>query len=161
MVFTYLNQKEKIRSLLYVANNELSSNIDIQNKQYEILKFFWNNYIKQCDYFPFARQIDTDEGIVYTLVWHSAGKKLTIERCEELKREVEARNKKYKNNLLAMTEELAKVNPSWEQLKFIKGYINYLPNWMVHDPEDYVKMFHDKYYLKMLIKTCEGFDSYY
>ena len=49
-----------------------------------------------------------------------------------------------------MTEEWENINkPSCEQLKFIKGF-TILPNWMIHDPEDYVKMFHDQYYVKKI-----------
>ena len=50
MPLTYLRKEEKLVSLLYVAKNELSSNKVIQDKQYEVLKYFWNNYIHECDY---------------------------------------------------------------------------------------------------------------
>ena len=47
MPLTYLTQEEKLRSLIYISNHELSSDVNVQNKQYEILRVFWDNYIKK------------------------------------------------------------------------------------------------------------------
>ena len=70
MPLTYLSQEEKLRSLIYVSNHELSSDVNVQNKQYEVLRVFWNNYIKECDYFPFARTFKhVKYGRVYTFDW--------------------------------------------------------------------------------------------
>ena len=70
MPLTYLSQEEKLRSLINVSNHELSSDVNVQNKQYEILKLFWNNYIRECDYFPFAKTFKHAKyGRVYTFNW--------------------------------------------------------------------------------------------
>ena len=152
MIFTKLNKTEKINSLLYEAKH-LSKDIDIQNKQYEVLKYFLNNYIKECDYFPFTRIIKTEVGKVYTLIWDYDGKKLSIDQCDRLQSEIEYRTMKYKKITKTLIDELAKVyNPLWEQLIFVKDFSYLLENWMIYDSEDYIKMFHNKFYLKELTK---------
>ena len=46
MPYTFLTDDEKLTSLLYVSNNELSSDTNIQNKQQEVIKIFLENYIQ-------------------------------------------------------------------------------------------------------------------
>ncbi|RZJ52421.1 MAG: ATP-dependent endonuclease, partial [Flavobacterium sp.] len=51
---------------------------NIQNRQYEVLRAFRNNYIKECDYFPFTRTFKHEKyGRVYTFDWDI--KKLDID----------------------------------------------------------------------------------
>ena len=67
MPYTYLTADEKLRSLLYVSNNEFSSNTSIQNKQQEVIKIFLENYIQECDYHPYTQKIKHKKyGLVYT-----------------------------------------------------------------------------------------------
>ena len=148
MSLTYLSQEEKLRSLIYVSNHDLSSDINIQNKQYEILRIFWNNYIKECDYFPYVRILKYENYKVYTFDWDTS---LTIEECDRLIKEFSYRNEKYIMITKVLINELSKVNyPSLFQLKLVNGFTEIFENWMIKDPEEYVDMFNSKYYLNNL-----------
>ena len=80
-----------------------------KNKQYKILRAFWNNYVKECDYFPYARTFKHEKyGRVYTFDWDI--KKLTIEECDRLLQEFTYRNEKYIEITEALIVELSKVH---------------------------------------------------
>ena len=152
MPLTYLSQEEKLRSLIYVSNHELSSDVNLQNKQYEILKVFWNNYVKECDYFPFARTFKHEKyGRVYTFNWDI--KKLTIEECDKLLEEFTYRNEKYLEITEALIYELSKVHyPSLNQLMFVNNFTTYYDDWMIKDPEEYADMFNNKFYMNRVFE---------
>ena len=152
MPLTYLTQEEKLRSLIYVSNHELSSDVNVQNKQYEILRVFWNNYIKECDYFPFTRTFKHEKyGRVYTFDWDI--KKLTIEDCNRLLKEINYRNEKYLEITKALIFELSKVHyPSLNQLKFVNNFTTYYDDWMIKDPDEYSYMFNNKFYMNRLFE---------
>ena len=152
MSLTYLTQEEKLRSLIYVSNYELSSDINVQNKQYEVLRVFWNNYIKECDYFPFTRTFKhVKYGRVYTFNWDI--KKLTIEECDKLLEEFTYRNEKYLEIMESLIAELSKVHyPSLKQLMFVNNFTTYFNEWMIKDPEEYVDMFNNKFYMNRLFE---------
>ena len=95
MVYTKLNNTEKISSLL-LASKCLSTNKDIQFKQQEVLKFFFKNYIKECNYFPFIKISRGDQCYIYMIDWQYDGCKLSVEQCERIKQEIDYRTKKYK-----------------------------------------------------------------
>ena len=83
MPLTYLTNNEKFRSLMYVSNNEISSDADVKKKQYEILGVFWRNYIKENDYYPYVRIIeDKKYGIVYTFDWACEDSKNQIQKSQ-------------------------------------------------------------------------------
>ena len=153
MPLTYLTQEEKLRSLIYVSNYELSSDVNVQNKQYEVLKVFWNNYIKECDYFPLTRAFKHEKyGRVYTFDWDI--KKLTIEECDKLLEEFTYRNEKYLEITEALIVELSKVHyPSLNQLMFVNNFTTYYNDWMIKDPEEYVDMFNNKFYMNRLFEA--------
>ena len=152
MPLTYLSQEEKLRSLIYVSNHELSSDVNVQNKQYKILRAFWNNYVKECDYFPFARTFNHEKyGRVYTFDWDI--KKLTIEECDKLLEEFTYRNEKYLEIMESLIAELSKVHyPSLNQLMFVNNFTTYYNDWMIKDPEEYVDMFNNKFYMNRLFE---------
>ena len=104
--------------------------IFLQNKQYEILRVFWDNYIKECDYFPFARTFKhVKYGRVYTINWDI--KKLTIEECNSLLKEINYRNEKHIEIIKALINELVKLHyPSLNQLKFVNNFTTYYDDWM-------------------------------
>ena len=153
MPLTYLSQEDKLRSLIYVSNYELSPNIIVQNKQFEVLKVFWNNYIKECDYFPYVRIFKHEKyGRVYTFDWDI--KKLSVEECHRLLKEFNYRNEKYIEITSALIDELAKVHyPSLKELRFVNKFTSYHDDWMIKNPEEYVDMFNNKFYLDRL-STC-------
>ena len=153
MPLTNLTQEEKFRSLMYVSNNELSSDTNVQNKQFEILRVFWNNYIKECDYFPYVRTFKHDKyGRVYTFDWDV--KKLTIEECNRLLKEFNYRNEKYIEITSVLINELSKIHyPSLKELRFVNGFTKYHHDWMIKNPEEYIDMFNNKFYLERLT-TC-------
>ena len=153
MPLTYLSQEDKLRSLIYVSNYELSPNTIVQNKQFEVLKVFWNNYIKECDYFPYVRTFKHEKyGRVYTFDWDI--KNLTVKECDSLLNEFNYRNEKYIEITTVLINELAKVHyPSLKELRFVNGFTKYHYDWMIKDPEEYVDMFNNKFYLDRL-STC-------
>ena len=152
MPLTYLSQEEKLRSLIYVSNNELASDINVQNRQYEILRVFWNNYVKECDYFPFTKTFKHEKyGRVYTFNWNI--KKLTIEECDKLLEEFTYRNEKYLDIMEALIAELSKIHyPSLNQLMFVNNFTTYFNEWMIKDPEEYVDMFNNKLSMNRLFE---------
>lgn len=153
MPLTYLTQEEKLKSLIYVSNNELASDIRVQNKQFEVLRLFWNNYIKECDYFPYVRTFKhVKYGRVYTFDWNIQN--LTVEECNRLLNEFNYRNEKYIEITNVLINELAKAHyPSLYELRFVNGFTKYHDDWMIKDLEEYVDMFNNKFYLDRL-STC-------
>ena len=153
MPLTYLTQEDKLRSLIYVSNYELSPNVNVQNKQFEVLKVFWNNYIKECDYFPYVRTFKHEKyGRIYTFDWDI--KKLDIDECNRLINEFNYRNEKYVEITQVLLNELSRIHyPSLVELRFVNDFTKIHNDWMIKDPEEYVDMFNNKYYLGRL-STC-------
>ena len=137
MPLTNLTNKEKIISLLYIARNELATDIEVQNKQYQIIQTFLDNFIKECDYFPFVNiirrrsfaQKRQPQGkgleIIYTLNWQikNLSKEEALKECDRLMEEFEYRNKKYIDITKVLIDELAKTRrPTREQLTYIQDF---------------------------------------
>ena len=152
MPFTYLTNNEKLISLLYIASHELSSDVEVQNKQYQVIKYFFDNYIKECDYYPFDKiykQENKDGKIerIYTLDWEHI-KKLKKEEafklCDKLIEEIEYRNKKYIDITKVLIDELAKtLRATREQLMYVHDFTRLHEDWMIKDPEEYIEMYYD------------------
>lgn len=91
-------------------------------------------------------------GRVYTFDWNI--KNLTIEECDKLLKEFKYRNEKYIEITTVLINELAKIHyPSLKELRFVNGFTKYHDDWMIKDPEEYVDMFNNKFYLDRL-STC-------
>ena len=141
-----------------LASKCLSTNKDIQFKQQEVLKFFFKNYIKECNYFPFIKISRGDQCYIYMIDWQYDGCKLSVEQCERIKQEIEYRTKKYKKIIKTLTDELAKIHhPTNEQLLFVQYFSSQLDTWMIYDSDEYIKMFYDKYYLKALFEADKAY----
>lgn len=70
MSITNLKKEEKIRSLIYFTNHELSQDKTIENKQFEMLAVLWQYSIKECDYSYIVNIKKTSKyNIVYTFYW--------------------------------------------------------------------------------------------
>ena len=160
MPLTNLTNKEKIISLLYMAKT-VSSDIEVQNKQYQIIQIFLDNFIKECDYYPFVniirRRQPNGKGleIIYTLNWQikDLSKEEALKECDRLIEEFEYRNKKYIDITKVLIDELVKTRrPTREQLIYVQDFTRLHEDWMIKDPEEYIDMYHDNFYLERLIE---------
>lgn len=94
LTMTNLKKEEKIRSLVYVTNNELSSDEIIKKKQFEMLAVLWQYYIKECDYSYIVRTKKTDKyNIIYTFDWPD---KMNLTNLDMLLGEFAYRTERYK-----------------------------------------------------------------
>ena len=125
MSLTNLTNTEKLASFIYIANHELSTDKNIKDKQYEVLRKFLASYIKEYDYFSHARNFVREKySKVYTPNWNINN--LTIEECDRILSEINYRTQKYKDILKALIDELAKTQrPTGNQLKYVDCFTKY------------------------------------
>ena len=108
--FKTLTKEEKIRSLIYVTNNELSTCDIIQKKQWEMLEVLWSYYIKECDYsYSGIKILKTDKyNIVYTYDWPH---EMNLTNLDILFNEFVHRTEQYKRIYNALKTELNNCRP--------------------------------------------------
>ena len=149
-VFNILTKEEKIRSLIYVTNNELSTNDIIQKKQWEMLEVLWTFYIKDCDYsYSGVRVLKTDKyNIVYTYDWPA---EMNLTNLDRLLSEFVYRTEQYKQIYNALKTEFIKSKPTIHQEKFMYNFMSIFEDWFTHDVEDFVNMYDNKYFLDNII----------
>ncbi len=141
MVYNYLTKEEKILSLVYVTNYEISPDDNIQKKQFEVLKFLWDNYIKECDYYPFVKVINNK---IYTIDWRYC--------CDTIKEQINYRTEKYLEILKVLIKELSKIyNPEYSQLVFVEKFTTFFDHWMNMDPEEFIDAFNDPFFLNRFL----------
>ena len=150
MSFTYLRKKKKIRSLIYVTNNELSKDKTIQNKQLELLEILYKYYIRECDY-SFILNIKKTErfNIVYTYEWPD---KMDLTNLDRLLCEFAHRTKIYIQIYEALHNELKKTcRPTVSQEKFVYNFMKYYEDWFTYDVDYFLGMYRSKFLLDELI----------
>ena len=149
-----LTKDDKIRSLINVFKT-LSTNKDIRKKQLEVLEFFWQNYVKGCDYFPFAwEELNVyrgDKGYIYSLNWDY------YNNFDKLKEAIARRSKLFLDIRKALLNEMSKVkDPSDHQRMFVNHFAKYEIDWYTNDVEYFVSIFKSPF--KLCIIMDQGKD---
>ena len=156
MPFTNLKKEEKVRSLIYVTNHELSSDKIIEKKQWEMLDVLWKYYIKECDYSYIVRVFRTDKyNVVYTFDWPS---QMTLTNLDMLLSEFAYRTEQYKKIYDALHEEYNKGRPSDAQTKLVYNFIEYFDAWWTYDVEEFIDMYHSKYWLDNFVRSKANYE---
>jgi len=152
--FNTLTKEEKIRSLIYVTNNELSINDIIQKKQWEMLEVLWSFYIKQCDYsYSGVRILKTDKhNIIYTFDWPS---EMNLENLDILLNEFVYRTVQFKQIANTLNIELNKCRSTLEQEKFIYNFMSIFEDWFTYEPNDFVNLFHNEHLLYTIVSEFD------
>ena len=150
MSFTYLKKEEKIRSLMYVTTNELSTDKIIQNKQLELLEILYKYYIKECDYSFILNIKKTDRfNIVYTYDWPD---KMDLTNLDRLLCEFVYRTEIYVQIYNALHNELNNTcRPTLSQQKFVSKFTEYYDDWFTYDVEYFINMYKSKFLLDQFI----------
>ena len=152
MSFTYLKKEEKIRSLIYVTNNELSKDKIIQNKQLELLEILWKYYIHECDYSFILniRKIDRFN-IVYTYDWPD---EMNLTNLDRLLSEFVYRTEIFLQINKALHDEMNKTcRPTVYQQKFVYNFTKYYEDWFTYDVDYFLTMYKSKYLLNEFITS--------
>jgi len=149
-LFNTLTKEEKIRSLIYVTNNELSTNNIIQKKQWEMLEVLWTFYIKDCDYsYSGVRVMKTDKyNIVHTYEWPA---EMNLTNLDRLLSEFVSRTEQYKQIYNALETEFNNCRPTIDQEKFMYNFMSMFEDWFTYEPDDFVSMYNNKYFLNNIV----------
>lgn len=149
MYLTKLKKEEKIRSLVYVTKNEISSNEIIEKKQFEILEIFWKYYIKECDYSYIARVLNHDGNCIYTFDWPE---KMDLTNLDRLLCEFVYRTESYLQIHKVLHNEINKCRPTLSQQKFVENFIKYYEDWWTYDSEYFLNVYNNSFQLDEFIK---------
>jgi hypothetical protein len=146
MTFTNFNNEEKIRSLIYITNYELSLDEIIEKKQWQMLDILWKQYIKECDYSYIVRAVRTETyNVIYTFIWPD---NMTLDALELLLSEFVYRTEQYKKIKCALHEELKNtLKPTEAQQSLVDEFMTYFEDWWTYEVEDFIKMYHTKCWL--------------
>lgn len=106
----------------------------------------------ECDYYPYVKRFkDKKYGTVLTFNWEYTG--LTIEGCNKLLEEFEYRNERFIEITKTLIDELARTRrPTRNQIDYVNTFTRLHEDWIVHDPDRYIKMFNDTFYLDRLVE---------
>ena len=132
--YTYLNDEEKLESLVYMSEHTMTSKEELRGKEIEIMGVFLDNFMKESDYDKLtAFYVKVDQGVCYIewvpdhpwLEYYGNGIKSFIDHME-----------KYKALSKVIKEKVSSLrHPTPFQINFQVNFPKYVDHWWMMDKE--------------------------